>query len=795
MRKFIPYILILVILMGVLAPIGNISAQTTATGICFPPSGGAPYPAANKDACNGNFLPYNDTNNKPPAGGPPEVSPAPGGAKTELEKRLTACGGWLMQGTLIGCVEKLTYIVFVSAPSLLLGVVAYFFNFSAAMTLSSTFYRADFIVTIWTIVKDFTNIFFILILLYAAFKIMLNLHHGDSGKKIVGLVVLMALVVNFSLFFTKVVIDASNMTALIFYNKIAVVGGNKYEPVNSTSVNVEQKNIAGALVSSFNVNQFFDADLLERIDRSATDQGIPSALNSYVKIGMMLIYGFVIYTLCYAFFIAGVSFFGRLMMLVMLMIVSPFAFMSYAVPSLRDKVDTLGFKSWIHKLIDTSFVATIFMFLIYLISVILDAGVFGVSKDSTTWGGILPTLIILFMPAGLIIVFLLKGVSYAKKASGEFTGAIISGAKTVGALAVGGAALGAVGVAAASRGLAGGIAKNVQNDTLRSKNLNWRGNLAKNFASPLSFANPFAYARMAGILGRGVVAKGAQKLHEQEISVAAPGGGPRIQTTIGRYFQEQESGLAHQKHGEHTIQTKTSEYAEKHHLPGGKDTKFNDLRGEEQNEVLEAIDRDLIAKKTFNQPYDKLTNVEQKDAVDEAYQELSTNRNTYTTSPTGQPYGEVRGLPINVSTRNPNYNPALPSTNPNSRQFITTPRTITGTGGREALSLAQTNATLGQILRAIRTGTHDPRNIVNAKMEGKTGFNKVAIGTLAFSANLIAAALKGLTGTSGGTGTGKFLEDLKNTISESFKLVKITIKQKTKDGKTHSEKEVKTAGH
>ncbi len=67
----------------------------------------------------------------------------------------------------------------------------------------------------WTILRDFANMFFIFILLVIAIQTILQT--GDY-KKLLTRVVLVALFINFSFFFTGVMIDFSNTLALLFYN-------------------------------------------------------------------------------------------------------------------------------------------------------------------------------------------------------------------------------------------------------------------------------------------------------------------------------------------------------------------------------------------------------------------------------------------------------------------------------------------------------------------------------------------------------------------------------------------------
>ena len=61
-----------------------------------------------------------------------------------LEGKLDACLS-IGKGTVKGCFQQLLYFIAVTIPSFLLVLVAKFFNFTAALTLSDDMYRADFI--------------------------------------------------------------------------------------------------------------------------------------------------------------------------------------------------------------------------------------------------------------------------------------------------------------------------------------------------------------------------------------------------------------------------------------------------------------------------------------------------------------------------------------------------------------------------------------------------------------------------------------------------------------------------
>ena len=168
-KRVIPCLLILIILVGLFTPMVQVHAAAT-------------DPAAFKNAIDG------------------------------------GCAG-LWDWSFDGCLLKLAYYFGFVIPSFALWLSAQFFNsiisFAVHDTVTSS---AAFISIAWGIVRDLSNIFFILALLYIAIQTILGM--GHETKKMIVHVIIMALLINFSMFFTKVVIDSSNVLALIFYNKI-----------------------------------------------------------------------------------------------------------------------------------------------------------------------------------------------------------------------------------------------------------------------------------------------------------------------------------------------------------------------------------------------------------------------------------------------------------------------------------------------------------------------------------------------------------------------------------------------
>ncbi len=291
MRKILTYILILGVLIGTFTPVANVNAQH-----------GGVVPATGKigstELTDPNTLKVTPCTGADPDGTltphgcNPSASPSQPSSSDPLYNKLqNNCSLFNGFNGVVGCLGVVAYVFFVTIPSFILNLTAYLFDFFTGLSISSGIYTSDFVNTIWVIVRDFANIFFILVLLYAAFETVLGIGHGGA-KSIIVNVVIIALVVNFSLFFTKVVIDSGNIMAQIFYNKINVTGVPPDKIVNSNIAGIiPQRPMAAALVSSFNINRFFNQETINKIDQSSAQLGVTHGVNSYVLMGMMIVYG------------------------------------------------------------------------------------------------------------------------------------------------------------------------------------------------------------------------------------------------------------------------------------------------------------------------------------------------------------------------------------------------------------------------------------------------------------------------------------------------------------------------
>ncbi len=391
-KKIIPYLLILIILVGLFSPLALAHAQTSA------------FQNSIDNSCNG-----------------------------------------LWTFTFKGCLEKLVYYVIVVLPSFALYISAQFFNYIISLAIQSSITSSStFISTAWAVVRDLSNIFFILVLLYIAIETIMGL--GHETKKMIAHVVIMALLINFSMFFTKVVIDSSNILALVFYNKLDTRQSNTDATPATTP---GEKDISGALYKNFNATNLVNQTTLDALRTTPGIAGgspvTTDTLPLGITLGFMAIAGTVMIYTAYILFIAGISFLGRLIELWVLIIFSPFAFMSWTVPQLAG-VEYLGWKAWLHRLIATSFMAPIFMFFMYLIFKLLGANILGGMVQGQ---GAIVTILKILIPALIILALLKKATEFAKKGGGEFGAAVMKYGGMAAGLAVTGAAL-ATGVGGAA---------------------------------------------------------------------------------------------------------------------------------------------------------------------------------------------------------------------------------------------------------------------------------------------------------------------------------------------------------
>ncbi len=322
-----------------------------------------------------------------------------------------------------GCIAKIFYLIFqVSAKVAELG--GRFLDFFVFYSTNDASYRNDFIQQGWGAVRDVANIFFIVALLYIAIQTTLNL--GGHGKKTISQIIIIALIINFSLFTTKVVIDASNILAKVFYNNINSVDPNgKPLPVGGGG----QKSISIGIIQSYNPQKIITEENYKIV-----------GTGMFIFITVLLT-AITIYT-AYIFFAVALLFVARVISLWIVMVFAPLAFISYTVPF---DIPGFGHHKWWEHLLQNAFLAPLFIFFLYMIVGFTNFIQSAVLYTKLADDSIMQTIMAVMVPF-VIIAMLLK---MAKKLAVDYSGEMGKGLMKAGEIAAGVVIGGGAGLAAA----------------------------------------------------------------------------------------------------------------------------------------------------------------------------------------------------------------------------------------------------------------------------------------------------------------------------------------------------------
>ncbi|MFZ2072839.1 MAG: hypothetical protein WA101_00550 [Minisyncoccia bacterium] len=345
----------------------------------------------------------------------------------------------LMEGWdgIAGCVAAFLYHIVWQVSAWVARLAGSFLDFFVYYSTNGDSYTSIFIVKAWGAIRDIANIFFIVALIYIALTTILGLGVANN-KKLIGYIVVIALLINFSMFFTQVIIDSSNILAKVFYNQIKPVNENGQELSAGAG---GQVSISVGLIKGFNPQAII-----------TNQQDYLNNRGMFIFITLLLI-AITLYT-AYMFFIVAILFVGRVVSLWISMIFSPLAFASYTVPF---DIPGFGHKKWWDDLLKACFLAPIFIFFLYIIVLFADLtkdAVYYASTSTDFMQHLMKTII----PFAIIIILLMK----AKELAVQFSGDLGKALSKVGGMALGlagGAVMG--GAALLGSGVVGGLASRV----------------------------------------------------------------------------------------------------------------------------------------------------------------------------------------------------------------------------------------------------------------------------------------------------------------------------------------------
>lgn len=325
--------------------------------------------------------------------------------------------------SLWNCIEQVLYSV-LGIMAWVLGLAVWLFTavFDITVLGMTKFINSmEAINIVWKVFRDFSNILFIFILLYLAISTIIGLNeHGV--KHTLSKLILVAVLINFSMFFAKVVIDSSNILAISFYKKIQPSDNtadfsNIYNtPTKEGSIDikslVKESGIAGAFMGSFKLQKIYEDKAGEVADGATAFASRPDA-------GTVFIMGTIAMFIVFCIFIAAtIIFIKRLTTLTILVMTSSLAFAA----SLLHKTEHMAHEWW-EKLLAEAFYAPVFVAVIWMaILVMTDPNFGGTFLDKKAEGFFNVSTIINYII--VINFFIMALVAGEKMGAGGASGAM-----------------------------------------------------------------------------------------------------------------------------------------------------------------------------------------------------------------------------------------------------------------------------------------------------------------------------------------------------------------------------------
>lgn len=374
-------------------------------------------------------------------------------------------------GSVMGCIAQILYGGVFRPVAFFAQLMGQLFDFFLGYSLSDESYRHEFVQTGWQLVRDISNIFFIIIMTYSGLMAVFNTS-SVSYKKVIPTLIINALIINFSLFATRIIIDMSNITARIFYNQMVVkVDGQEQKSENSST---GYKPISEAIVSSFNPQNILKNSVLQgeggeddksdekdTADFNSQSSAVPNSNGGFKRYQkeyasyfalVTLVSIAIMFAVAMMFWKTAFMFVGRVVGLYVAMIFSPFAFLSRGDVPLVGKIPTLNHSAWWNDLVNYSLLAPIFVFFLYIINAFLNVEFFTKVGLDQNGQGFFGSVMYVVIPMLIIYGLISQGVAVAKRFAGKY-GEMAQSIMSKGAGKVIGGASGAV-LALGSGGLA-----------------------------------------------------------------------------------------------------------------------------------------------------------------------------------------------------------------------------------------------------------------------------------------------------------------------------------------------------
>ena len=316
----------------------------------------------------------------------------------------------------------------------------------------------------WGVFRDVANIGIIGIFVFIAICTTLGIQEYGA-RKLVARVIVVAVLINFSLLFTKMIVDFSNFTAYQFYKATADAYNASNSNSSVTGLNSSTHfDIAGAFLRPIGITSLWNTQCLtaaaggdlSQCSASAQSamQGATARANGQTSGWRAFLYGLAAGALLDA--VAFVFLYGcwqiatRAITIIFLMVTASVAFASYLLPKFSN--GNYGWKAWWAALLNAAIFAPLLMLFLFVSTLILNQAPKLSSQNTLTAFLNDPSGVAATASSGvwtaIFTYVLVVGLLYASiKISSSFASSVGGGIlSTVGNL-VGMAATGGVGIA------------------------------------------------------------------------------------------------------------------------------------------------------------------------------------------------------------------------------------------------------------------------------------------------------------------------------------------------------------
>lgn len=207
----------------------------------------------------------------------------------------------------------------------------------------------------WRILRDIGNIALIFGFLAIGITTILNVNWYGGGKKMLPMMLVAAVFLNFSLFFSEAIIDVGNLFATQFYTQIN--GGVTPTALSLSTISTANEGISNKLMAQLGLQTIYNVK----------DNNVLLTKSTPFYVGFMAILLFIV--TAFVMFSLAFILIARFVFLVFLIILAPIGFAGLAVPQLKARAD-----KWWGSLFEQTITAPVLLLLLYVaLAVITDA--------------------------------------------------------------------------------------------------------------------------------------------------------------------------------------------------------------------------------------------------------------------------------------------------------------------------------------------------------------------------------------------------------------------------------------